>query len=439
MHNIAIALHLKGHMVTGSDDEIFEPSKSRLGSHGLLPQVPGWHPEKISNKTDAVILGMHARKDNPELLKAQALGVRVYSFPEFLYEQTKDKKRVVIGGSHGKTTITAMIMHVLKESGIKFDYLVGSQVEGFETMAGLADDSEIAVFEGDEYLSSPVDPRPKFHLYSPDIAVISGIAWDHMNVFPTFNLYCEQFRKFTDLIEPDGILIYFKADKNLKIIADGVREDIRKITYSTHKHIVENGDTFLIADGRRYRVKVFGRHNMQNISAAHEVCSVLGISDDDFYKSICLFRGAQKRLQLLYQSEKCTVFLDFAHSPSKLRATIEAVKRQFSQRKLLACIELHTFSSMTREFLNEYKDSMVLADKKVVYYDPDTARQKKLETLDPDFIKRAFGDDKILVFNNKDKLSSFLFSGDWKGYTILLMTSGTFSNMNFQEFIDSIR
>lgn len=439
MHNIAIALHLKGHMVTGSDDDIFEPSKSRLALHGLLPEVPGWHPEKISNQTDAVILGMHARKDNPELLRAQELGIRIYSFPEFLYEQTRNKKRVVIGGSHGKTTITSMIMHVLKESGIKFDYLVGSLVEGFETMAGLEDDSEIAVFEGDEYLSSPVDPRPKFHLYHPDIAVISGIAWDHMNVFPTFDIYCEQFKKFTSLIEPDGILIYFEEDKNLKIIADEVRKDIRKITYTIHRHIVENSITFLIADGKRYQVRVFGRHNMQNISAAHKVCSVLGISGNDFYKSISSFRGAQKRLQLLFQSEKCAVFLDFAHSPSKLRATVEAVKQQFTLRKLLACIELHTFSSMTMEFLHEYKYSMAMADKKVVYFDPETARNKKLEVPDADFIKSAFGDDQIMVFNNKEEFSSFLLSGDWNGYTILFMSSGTFSNMNFQEFIDSVR
>ena len=423
MHNIAIALHLKGNVVTGSDDEIFEPSKSRLRVHGLLPAKPGWYPEKIKADTDAVIVGMHARQDNPELLRALELNVRIYSFPEFLYEQTKNKKRVVIGGSHGKTTITSMIMHVLKNAGVKFDYMVGSQVEGFETMAGISDESKIAIFEGDEYLSSPIDPRPKFHLYKPHIAVISGIAWDHINVFPTFDIYCEQFRKFTDQIEPNGMLIYFENDQHVRKIVDQLRSDIEKIPYDTHSQSVENDDTFLVRNENKYKVTFFGKHNMQNISAAFRVCELLGISESDFYCAIQSFTGAKKRLQLIHQSKDSNVYLDFAHSPSKLKATIDAVKHQFPDRRLLACIELHTFSSLTKEFLQQYRNTMKQADVKVIFYDPETLRHKQLEMLDPDFIAQSFGDAQIIVFNDKNSFRSFLYSGELKGYNKLLISS----------------
>ena len=439
MHNIAIALHLKGNVVTGSDDEIFEPSKSRLRLHGLLPPKPGWYPERITTDTDAVILGMHARKDNTELLRALELNVRIYSFPEFLYEQTKNKKRIVIGGSHGKTTITSMIMHVLKKSDVKFDYMVGSQVEGFDTMAGIDDESEIAIFEGDEYLSSAIDPRPKFHLYKPHIAVISGIAWDHINVFPTFGNYCEQFRKFTDQIEKDGALIYYENDQHVMKIVDQLREDIEKIPYNTHAHLVEDNETYLVRNGTKCKVDVFGKHNMQNISAAFKVCERLGVIENDFYSAIQSFAGAKKRLQLIHQSGDSSVFLDFAHSPSKLKATIEAVKNQFPDRRLLACIELHTFSSLTKEFLQEYRNTMEKADKRVVFYNPETLKHKQLEMLDPDFIAQSFGDDQIIIFNDKNNLTSFLCSGDWKGYNILLMSSGNFSGIDFQEFIHTLK
>jgi UDP-N-acetylmuramate: L-alanyl-gamma-D-glutamyl-meso-diaminopimelate ligase len=439
MHNIAIALYLKGNIVTGSDDEIFEPSKSRLSVHGLLPPKPGWYPEKITADTDAVILGMHARKDNPELIKALELKIKIYSFPEFLYEQTKNKRRVVIGGSHGKTTITSMIMHVLKRSDIKFDYMVGSQVEGFETMAGISDESKIAIFEGDEYLASAIDPRPKFHLYKPHIAVISGIAWDHINVFPTFADYCEQFRKFASQIEQHGTLIYYKNDLHIRKIAEKLRSGIQKIPYNTHAHLVEDNETYLVWNGTKYRVAVFGKHNMQNINAAFEVCRLLGIPEDDFYNSIQSFAGAKKRLQLIHQSSNTSVFLDFAHSPSKLKATVEAVKHQFPDRKLFACLELHTFSSLTREFLLEYRNTMAQADKKVVFYNPETIRHKQMEMLDPDFIKKAFGDDQIAVFNEKNSLENFLYTDDWKGYTILLMSSGNFSGIDFQKFLKTLK
>ena len=439
MHNIAIALHLKGNIVTGSDDEIFEPSKSRLKLHGLLPSKPGWYPEKITAGTNAVILGMHARKDNPELIRAQELNLRIYSFPEFLYEQTKNKMRIVIGGSHGKTTITSMIMHVLKNAKVKFDYMVGSQVQGFETMAGISDESEIAIFEGDEYLASPIDPRPKFHLYKPHIAVISGIAWDHINVFPTFSDYCEQFRKFTDQIESNGKLIYYKNDQHIKKIVDQLRTDIEKISYNTHSHLVENKETYLLKDGTKYKVAVFGRHNMQNISAALKVCEQLGVAEDDFYSAIQSFAGAKKRLQLLHQSVNTSVFLDFAHSPSKLKATIEAMKHQFPDRRLLACIELHTFSSLTKEFLQEYRNTMEQADIKVVFYNPETIRHKQLEMLDPDFVAKSFGDDQIIIFNDRNRLEDFLSSGNWKGCNILLMSSGNFCDIDFQKLIHTLK
>ncbi len=439
MHNIAIALHLKGNVVTGSDDEIFEPSKSRLKEYGLLPANPGWYPEKITPDIEAVILGMHARKDNPELIKTLELKLKIYSFPEFLYEQTKDKKRVVIGGSHGKTTITAMIMHVLKKSGVKFDYMVGSKVEGFETMADISDESAIAVFEGDEYLSSPIDARPKFHLYKPHIAVISGIAWDHINVFPTSSDYYEQFRKFTDRIENKGKLIYNENDPQVKKIANQLRSDIEKIPYNTHTYIVENNNTWIVGKRAKYKVAVFGRHNMQNISAALKVCEQLGVTEDDFYNSIQSFSGAKKRLQLVHRTANLSVFLDFAHSPSKLKATIEAMKQQFPNRMLLACFELHTFSSLTKGFLQEYRYTMDLADVKVVFYNPETLRHKRLEMLDPDFISKSFGDNRIKIFNDSNRLKDFLCSGNWQGYNILLMSSGNFSGIDFQQIIKFLK
>ncbi len=439
MHNIAIALHLKGNKISGSDDEIFEPSKSRLAVHNLLPEKPGWYPEKITKDMDMVILGMHARIDNPELIKAQILGIRVLSFPEFLYEQTKDKKRVVIGGSHGKTTITSMIMHVLKSCQVKFDYMVGSQVQGFDTMAGIFEDSTLAVFEGDEYLASSVDPRPKFHLYRPHIAVISGIAWDHINVFPTFENYCNQFQIFSEKIEKQGILIYFNEDENIRQIVKNLRPDITKIPYTTHKYRVIGGETFLKTDISEYKVPVFGKHNMQNISAALYVCQNLGISETDFYTAIRTFEGAKKRLQLIGKTEFCSVYMDFAHSPSKLKATIDAVKNQFPKRKLLACMELHTFSSLTENFLNEYRNSMHQADEKIIYYNPLTISHKGLKQFSPELIKNSFNDQSLKVFNDKSVFKDFLCTGDWKDFTILFMSSGNFSGIDFQDFIGTLK
>ena len=438
MHNLAIALHKKGYQVTGSDDEIFEPSKSRLAQHGLLPQKFGWQPENISTDLDAVILGMHARADNPELLKAQELGLKIFSYPEYLYEQTKNKKRAVIGGSHGKTTITSMIMHVLRASGVKFDYMVGAQVEGFDTMVSLSHEAEIAVFEGDEYLSSPIDRRPKFHLYHPHVALLSGIAWDHINVFPTFENYVDQFRIFTEMIEPGGSLVYYQADENICKIAEQLPAELKKLPYREHPAAIENGKTCLVSDDLKTEIPIFGDHNLQNISGAKLVCNELGISDEQFYNAIGSFKGAARRLQVLAKNDDCTVFYDFAHSPSKLKATTEAVKKQFSDRELVACMELHTFSSLQKEFLPQYQNCMQSADMAFVYFSPKTIEHKKLEPISKEQVFDAFGTSNLQVFTEATELFSLLRTIQWKNKNLLIMTSGNFSGMDMKAFAEEI-
>lgn len=350
MHNMAIAMHKKGFTVTGSDDEIFEPSKSRLAKLNLLPAKEGWDVNNIHKGLDAVILGMHARADNPELLKAQELGLKIYSYPEYVYEQTKDKTRIVIGGSHGKTTITAMILHVLNYHKTDCDYLVGAQLNGFDTMVKLTKEAKIAVIEGDEYLSSPIDRRPKFHLYKPSIAIISGIAWDHINVFPTFDNYVEQFRIFVDLIEPNGSLIYCELDAEVKKVGDKARADIKKFPYAIPAYTIENGTTYLTVSSKKIPLQVFGEHNLMNLNAARLCCNQVGITDAQFYEAIQSFSGAAKRLELIKKNTVTAVYKDFAHSPSKLKATTQAVKKQFPDRDLIACMELHTFSSLNENF-----------------------------------------------------------------------------------------
>ena len=433
MHNLAIALYKKGYQVTGSDDEIFEPSKSRLAKYGLLPEREGWFPKELRGDVDAVILGMHARKDNPELLRAQELGLKIFSYPEYLFEQTKDKTRVVIGGSHGKTTITSMIMHVLNFNQIKFDYMVGAQVEGFDTMVSLSKEAQIAVFEGDEYLSSPIDLRPKFHLYFPHIALLSGIAWDHINVFPTFPFYVEQFQKFADMIQPKGSLIYYEKDENLQQVAAKSREDIEKMPYWSHDSVIENGVTYLLANGKKIKLQVFGDHNLQNISGAQLVCCQLGLTDEQFYSAIAEFKGASRRLEVLAEKEDCVVFNDFAHSPSKLKATTEAVKKQFPNRKLVACLELHTFSSLKKEFLPQYQNSMEAADLAIVYFNPHTIEHKKLEPITEQQVAEAFGSEGLMVSTDSNALFDFLKSQNWENANLLLMTSGNFSGKNLKE------
>ena len=439
MHNLAITLKQKGYQVTGSDDEIFEPSKSRLEKYGLLPEEFGWDARRITTDMDAVILGMHALEDNPELVKARELGIKIYSYPEFLYEQTKDKTRVVIGGSHGKTTITSMIMHVLKDNGVDFDYMVGAQIEGFDTMVHLSNAAKVAVFEGDEYLSSPIDRRPKFHLYKPHIGLLSGIAWDHINVFPTFDNYVEQFREFARLMPNNGHLVYFDGDENLRKIASENASRLKVTGYNEHPANVINGKTQLVTShGNRIRLNVFGRHNLQNISGAHLVCQLLGVADDDFYRSISTFTGAARRLEKLDETNSMTIFRDFAHSPSKLKATVEAVKQQFPDRQLTAVMELHTFSSLKKEFLPLYKDSMKEADQAFVYFSPHTIEHKKLEPITPEQVKEAFGRDDLQVFTNSDDLFAVLQKLPHSNHNFLLMSSGTFSGKDLPSFALSV-
>lgn len=438
MHNLAIALHLKGYQVTGSDDEIFEPSSSRLAKYGLLPSSIGWNADLINESIDEVILGMHARIDNPELIKAQALGLKIYSYPEYIYEQTKNKTRVVIGGSHGKTSITSMILHALGVNGIKYDYMVGAQLEGFECMVGLSNDATIAVLEGDEYLSSPIDRRPKFHLYRPNIALLSGIAWDHINVFPTFENYVDQFRIFTKLIEPKGSLIYFEGDAEVKKVAEEATSELLKIPYNTPKYSISKGITTLDVGGTSYDLLVFGEHNLQNMMGAQLVCNQLGLSTSDFYHAMTTFKGASKRLELVAKNDHTVVYKDFAHSPSKLKATTSALKNQYPDRKLIACMELHTFSSLTKEFLQQYNGAMQTADEALVYYSLHTLEHKKLAPISPQEVKEAFGSDNVTVYTNSQEMVSYLLNQNWENSNLLLMSSGNFDGLNFNELAKKV-
>lgn len=431
MHNLALELHKKGYRVSGSDDEIFEPSRTRLEKAGILPPQWGWYPEKITRDLDAVILGMHAREDNPELLRAQELGVRIYSYPEYLYEQTKDKKRVIVGGSHGKTTTTSMIMHVLKNCGIAFDYMAGALLEGFDTMVHLSDQSRIAVFEGDEYLSSPIDRRPKFHHYHPDIAILTGIAWDHMNVFPTFGNYVEQFALFIESIQPGGELIYYQEDENIQHITARKPASVSLTPYTTFPHIVRNGKTWLTLDGET-PLEIFGEHNLQNTSAAWHACRSLGISDTDFLKHISTYRGAAKRLQKIAEHPTATVFMDFAHSPSKLKATIHAVRQQYPDRKLIACMELHTFSSLNATFLPQYKNSMKEADEAIVFYNPEVVSHKQLPEIRIPDVRAGFNDPNLRVFTDNRLLIPSLENKNYDNSVLLIMTSGNFSGIDLK-------
>jgi UDP-N-acetylmuramate: L-alanyl-gamma-D-glutamyl-meso-diaminopimelate ligase len=438
MHNLAIALHLKGFNVSGSDDEIFEPSKSRLDKHGLLPKQEGWNPKLISADLDAIILGMHARKDNPELLKAQELGIKIYSYPEYLYEQTKDKKRVVIGGSHGKTTTTAIVMHVLKLLNMDFDYMVGAQLDGFDTMVRLTHEAPIAVFEGDEYLSSPIDLTPKFHWYKPHIAMLTGIAWDHMNVFPTWDGYIDQFRIFADSIIKNGSLIYFDGDGELAMIASTNEDRLNVNAYNTLPYKKENGATSILWEKKQYPMLVFGDHNLQNMNGARLVCNELGISNDQFLTAMQSFKGAAKRLQLLSKNQFTNVYLDFAHSPSKLAATTSAMKQQFDNRKLLALMELHTFSSLNKDFLPQYKGTMDTADEAIVFFNPKVLEHKKLPPISKEDVLAAFGRADLRVFTSSEELSAFLKQQCYINKNLLIMTSGNFSGIDIRALANEL-
>jgi UDP-N-acetylmuramate: L-alanyl-gamma-D-glutamyl-meso-diaminopimelate ligase len=439
MHNMAIAMHKKGYKVTGSDDEIFEPSKTRLANLGLLPAKEGWDVNNIHAGLDAIILGMHARADNPELLKAQELGLKIYSYPEYIYEQTRDKIRVVVGGSHGKTTITAMILHVLNHHKIDCDYMVGAQLAGFDTMVKLTKEAKIAVIEGDEYLSSPIDRRPKFHLYKPNVAILSGIAWDHINVFPTFDNYVEQFRIFVDLIEPQGSLVYCELDPEVKKVCEHARADIKKFPYGVPANIINDGVTVLTdTSSGNTELEIFGDHNLMNLNGARIVCNQIGVSDEQFNNAIKSFKGASKRLELVNKNAKTAIYKDFAHSPSKLKATTQAVKKQFPGRKLIACMELHTFSSLNENFLKEYEGSMELADEAIVYFNPHTIEHKKLKPITEEQVKKAFGGKNISVCTSSQQLLNDLLKMDFEDKNLLMMSSGNFDGIDFKELGNTI-
>ncbi|WP_273272726.1 UDP-N-acetylmuramate--L-alanine ligase [Maribacter polysiphoniae] len=432
MHNLALALHHKGYIISGSDDVIFEPSKTRLADKGLLPPEFGWYPEKIHTGLDAVILGMHAKPDNPELLKAQELGVTIYSYPEFLYEQSKNKTRVVIGGSHGKTTITSMILHVLNYHNIAVDYMVGAQLDGFDRMVHLTEENDFIVLEGDEYLSSPVDRRPKFHLYKPNIALLSGIAWDHINVFPTFENYVGQFRIFVDSIVKGGSITYNEEDLEVKKVVEASENAIRKLPYRTPEYIVEDGQTLLETPEGPMPIEVFGKHNLSNLAGAKWICQNMGVDEDDFYEAIATFSGASKRLEKIAESKSCVVYKDFAHSPSKVMATTNAVKEQYPDRKVIACLELHTYSSFNADFLKEYKGALDAADEAVVFFLPESVKIKKLKEVTPAQISEAFERNDLKIFTESEAFKEFVFGQNYDDSVLLLMSSGNYGGLDLK-------
>lgn len=439
MHNLAMALHDKGDIVTGSDDAIFEPSKSRLASKGLLPNELGWYPEKITSELDAIILGMHAKADNPELLKAQELGIKIYSYPEFIYEHSKNKTRVVIGGSHGKTTITSMILHVMNYHNVAVDFLVGAQLEGFTNMVHLTQENDFIVIEGDEYLSSATDLRPKFHLYQPNIALISGIAWDHINVFPTFENYVEQFKIFIDKITNGGILVYNEDDEVVKQIVEEAEKPIRKMPYSLPDHTIENGVTFLETLDGPMPIEVFGAHNLNNLAGAKWVCQNMGIDEAEFYEAITSFKGASKRLEKIAETSNAVAYKDFAHSPSKVKATTEAVKMQYPNKKLVACLELHTYSSLNIEFLAQYQGALYAADIAVVFYSPEAVAIKRLEQISKEQIENAFQRKDLIVYTHPSDFQSFLQVQEFDDTVLLMMSSGNYGGLDFDEIQNIIQ
>lgn len=433
MHNLAIALKINGFEVSGSDDEIFEPSRSRLKRYGLLPQQMGWHPENITRDLDFIILGMHAHLDNPELKRAQEMGLKIYSYPEFLYEHSKNKKRVVIGGSHGKTTITAMVMHVLKYHGLNFDYLVGSKLRDFEVMVRLSNDAPVMIFEGDEYLSSPLDKRPKFHWYHPQLSLITGIAWDHINVFPTFENYLEQFEKFVELMETNGTVVYNKADSNVQKVVEEAPQNIRKIPYDLPDYKILEGVTYLVNNKEIIPLRIFGKHNLTNLAGAQLLCEELGLSKQQFLEAIQSFEGAANRLELVYENDHGKLFKDFAHAPSKLKATLAAVREQFPTKHLVACFELHTYSSLNPEFLKQYKDALYDADEAAVYFNPHALEIKRMQVLKTEDIKTSFGRADLQVFDDSESLEKWLLEKSIENIVFLMMSSGNFSGMDFSD------
>ena len=437
MHNLAVALQQKGDIITGSDDEIKEPSRSRLAAHGLLPEKMGWFPEKLNNEIDIVILGMHARPDNPELQEAKRLGLKICSFPEYLFQQTRDKMRVVISGSHGKTTITAMVLYVLHKMNIRFDYLIGAQVEGFDAMLSLNEETRIAIFEGDEYLTSVIDKRPKFHIYQPHLAVISGIVWDHIDAFPTFENYIEQFRTFSQMIERDGKLIYPEGDEQIMQLTESIREDITDMPYHTPEYSIEGGVTTLKTKYGDFPLKIFGEHNMQNIDAARLVCRQIGVKDVDFYEAIATFKGLPGLMEKIAEGTDTAAYYDMAHTPSNVKVSIHALKAQFPGRKVIACLELCSFSSLSSGYLPQYRNSLNEADAAFVYFNPNVHCYKHRIPITEEMVKEVFG-EKVTVFTDNIKLMDRVSLEKMQNTNLLFMTSGSFSGMNMAGFAKNL-
>lgn len=432
MHNLAIALKDKGYQVTGSDDTIFEPSRTRLEKKGILPSEMGWFPEKLDESIDAVILGMHAHSDNPELLRARELGLKIYSYPEFLYEQSKNKTRVVIGGSHGKTTITSMVLHVLNFHHIDVDYMVGAQLEGFDCMVKLTEENDFIILEGDEYLSSPIDLRSKFLLYQPNIALISGIAWDHINVFKTFEDYQHQFHLFIESIVSGGVLVYNEEDKNVTHLVDQSSNYYRKIPYQTPKYKIVSGQVYLETDWGEVPLSIFGAHNLLNLEGAKQICQQLGVMEEEFYEAIMTFKGASKRLEKVQREDGAIVYKDFAHAPSKVKATVKAFNELFKSQKKYGFLELHTYSSLNAEFLNQYESTVDGLDEAVVFYSEENLRIKRIENISPELIKEKFKNDKIKVLTNQEELKNYWNQLEKSSSVFLMMSSGNFGGLDLE-------
>lgn len=438
MHNLALALAEKGHRVSGSDDEIFEPSKSRLKAAGLLPEKIGWDPAHIHHDLDCVILGMHARRNNPELIKAQELGLPVYSYPEFIYQQCQDKTRVVIAGSHGKTSITAMVLHAMHYHGRDLDYMVGAQLEGFDTMVRLTDHNEFVLLEGDEYLSSPLDARPKFFHYQANIALLSGIAWDHINVFPQYEDYRAQFDLLLERIQAGGVVVYNALDEEVQSTVDSTKNEIKKFAYTLPNYRVENGLYILETEMGDVPLKIFGKHNMSNLEGARWICNQMGLMDDDFYEAMGDFKGASRRLEPILEKDDLLAFRDYAHAPSKVAATVSATKETFPDHQVVAFLELHTFSSLNENFLPQYAGSLAAADEAMVYYNPQVVAHKKLPALSPEKVQQAFEAPELKVVQDSQALLDRVRAGLPKPSVLLLMSSGNYDGLNWREELSAL-
>lgn len=433
MHSLALAMHRLGHRVTGSDDAIFDPSKTKLEQANLLPDTLGWHPEKLNNEIDVVLLGMHAKADNPELIMAQALGLKIQSYPEFLASMCKEKSTVVVAGSHGKTTITAMVLHVLNYHGVSTDFMIGAPVPAVTETLSISDENDFILLEGDEYLSSAIDSQPKFLWYKPEIALISGIAWDHVNVFPTFEDYISQFEKFIYSIVEGGVLFYNEEDKELKSLVENCSHPVKKIPYGTPEHTVDNGITYLNTSEGSLPLSVFGTHNLMNLAGARWISQLMGVDVSDFYEAIPSFTGAAKRMERLAKGKTAILFKDFAHAPSKVSASAKAVKSQFSRHKIKVCLELHTYSSLDATFIKQYKDSLTAADEAIVFYDPEALKIKNRAPIDPDAIKKAFNHSSIEVITEAKVLQKELFEQEYVNYLLVMMSSGNFGDLDWEK------